>query len=48
MAGAFSQWRQFDSRRQEMMKAQLKRIVEHKEKGELSENVFEIASKSLA
>jgi aminopeptidase N len=45
MVSAFTTWRQFDSHRQGLMKVQLERIVA--EKG-LSENVFEIASKSLA
>lgn len=45
MVGAFTTWKQFDAHRQKLMRAQLERIVA--EKG-LSENVFEIASKSLA
>eukprot|EP00955_Chlamydomonas_euryale_P052981 355343-Chlamydomonas_euryale.AAC.8 len=47
MASAFSTYRQFDSERQAMMKAQLQRIVDEQKNG-LSENVYEIASKSLA
>ncbi|MEW5309288.1 MAG: hypothetical protein WDW38_001184 [Sanguina aurantia] len=45
IAGAFSTWRRFDSERQAMMKAQLERMVAV---NGLSENVFEIVSKSLA
>lgn len=45
MVSAFTTWRQFDKARQTAMRAQLERIVAHKG---LSENVFEIASKSLA
>ncbi|EFJ47753.1 hypothetical protein VOLCADRAFT_81369 [Volvox carteri f. nagariensis] len=44
MVSAFSTWRQYDTERQAMMRAQLERIVAHPG---LSENVFEIASKSL-
>ncbi|KAG2500410.1 hypothetical protein HYH03_001981 [Edaphochlamys debaryana] len=44
MVSAFTTWRQYDTERQAMMRAQLERIVAHKG---LSENVFEIASKSL-
>ncbi|KAG2426656.1 hypothetical protein HXX76_012967 [Chlamydomonas incerta] len=44
MVSAFTTWRQYDAERQAMMKAQLERIVAHPG---LSENVFEIASKSL-
>ncbi|KXZ50521.1 hypothetical protein GPECTOR_16g696 [Gonium pectorale] len=44
MVGSFSTWRQYDAERQAMMRAQLERIVAHPG---LSENVFEIASKSL-
>lgn len=47
MATAFSTHRQYDSERQAMMKAELQRIVDTKADG-LSENVYEIASKSLA
>lgn len=47
MASAFTTYHQFDSTRQELMRAQLQRIVKQKELG-LSENVYEIASKSLA
>ena len=45
MVGGFSRWRKFDAQRQGLMKAQLERIVATKG---LSENCFEIASKSLA
>ena len=45
MVGAFSTFRQYDTRRQEQMQAQLQRIVAQ---NGLSENVLEIASKSLA
>ena len=45
MVGAFTTYRQYDDKRQAMIKAQLQRIVA--ENG-LSENVLEIASKSLA
>lgn len=44
MVGGFTRWRKYDEKRQEMMKAQLERIM--KTEG-LSENVFEIVSKSL-
>ncbi len=44
MVSAFTTWKQYDAERQAMMKAQLERIVATKG---LSENVFEIASKSL-
>ncbi|GLC52687.1 hypothetical protein PLESTB_000657300 [Pleodorina starrii] len=44
MVSAFTTWRQYDTERQAMMRAQLERIVAHPG---LSENVFEIASKSL-
>ncbi|KAK9814410.1 hypothetical protein WJX72_005522 [[Myrmecia] bisecta] len=44
IAGAFTTWKQYDAERQTMMKAQLQRIVEAEG---LSENVFEIVSKSL-
>lgn len=44
MAGAFTQWKQLDKKRQGMIKEQLKRIVDEKD---ISENVFEVASKSL-
>ncbi len=40
----FSSWRRYDPPRQALMKAQLQRILEAPG---LSENVFEIASKSL-
>lgn len=45
MVGAFTMWRQFDKERQAMMKKQLQRVVASEG---LSENVFEIASKSLS
>ena len=45
LVSAFTTWKQFDSGRQALMKAQLQRIVGTKG---LSDNVFEIASKSLA
>ena len=41
---AFTQWRRYDTSRQELMRAQLQRIVDAKD---LSPDVFEIASKSL-
>ncbi|PNW83978.1 hypothetical protein CHLRE_04g213250v5 [Chlamydomonas reinhardtii] len=44
MVSAFTTWRQYDASRQALMRAQLERIVAHPG---LSENVFEIASKSL-
>lgn len=44
MASAFTTWRQYDAGRQAAMKAQLQRIVAQEG---LSENVFEIVSKSL-
>ena len=45
MASPFTQWRQFDTERQDMMKKQAQRIADTKG---LSENVFEILQKSLA
>ncbi|KAJ9514038.1 hypothetical protein QJQ45_021130 [Haematococcus lacustris] len=45
MVSAFTTFKQFDNKRQALMKAQLERIVATPG---LSENVFEIASKSLA
>ncbi len=45
MVGGFSRWRKYDAQRQAAQRAQLERIVAHPG---LSENVFEIASKSLA
>ncbi|GAX81576.1 hypothetical protein CEUSTIGMA_g9004.t1 [Chlamydomonas eustigma] len=45
MVGAFTSYRQYDTTRQELMRAQLSRIVA--ENG-LSENVLEIANKALA
>ena len=44
MVSAFTTYKQYDSNRQALMKAQLERIVA--ENG-LSENVLEVASKSL-
>ncbi|KAJ4712047.1 puromycin-sensitive aminopeptidase-like [Melia azedarach] len=45
MVSAFSRWRRFDETRQSLAKAQLEMIMST---NGLSENVFEIASKSLA
>ncbi|XP_031275600.1 puromycin-sensitive aminopeptidase isoform X1 [Pistacia vera] len=45
MVSAFSRWRRFDESRQKLAKAQLEMIMST---NGLSENVFEIASKSLA
>ncbi|KAK7399195.1 hypothetical protein VNO78_10373 [Psophocarpus tetragonolobus] len=45
MVSAFSRWRRYDDDRQKLAKAQLERIMST---NGLSENVFEIASKSLA
>ncbi|KAG5024279.1 hypothetical protein JHK86_020193 [Glycine max] len=45
MVSAFSRWRRYDEDRQKLAKAQLERIMST---NGLSENVFEIASKSLA
>ncbi|XP_061355301.1 puromycin-sensitive aminopeptidase [Gastrolobium bilobum] len=45
MVSAFSRWRRYDENRQKLAKAQLERIMST---NGLSENVFEIASKSLA
>ncbi|XWS48912.1 hypothetical protein CRYUN_Cryun13aG0117500 [Craigia yunnanensis] len=45
MVSAFSRWRRFDESRQKLAKAQLEKIMSA---NGLSENVFEIASKSLA
>ncbi|GAY39133.1 hypothetical protein CUMW_042060 [Citrus unshiu] len=45
MVSAFSRWRRFDETRQNLAKAQLEMIMSA---NGLSENVFEIASKSLA
>ena len=44
MVSAFTNWRQFDPKRQALMRAQLQRIVDTPG---ISENVFEIASKSV-
>ena len=44
MAGAFTQWRQLDKKRQALIKHQLQRIVDEKD---ISENLYEVASKSL-
>lgn len=45
MVSAFSRWKRYDETRQNLAKAQLEMILSS---NELSENVFEIASKSLA
>ncbi|KAH9605878.1 hypothetical protein KSS87_011573 [Heliosperma pusillum] len=45
MVSAFSRWKQFDETRQALAKAHLEKILSN---DGLSENVFEIASKSLA
>ncbi|GAB4857401.1 Puromycin-sensitive aminopeptidase [Ancistrocladus abbreviatus] len=45
MVSAFSRWRRYDETRQSLAKAQLEMIIST---NGLSENVFEIASKSLA
>ncbi|XP_024396860.1 puromycin-sensitive aminopeptidase [Physcomitrium patens] len=45
MVSSFSRWRRFDEERQALAKAQLERITSQ---NGLSDNVFEIASKSLA
>ncbi|XP_027916375.1 puromycin-sensitive aminopeptidase isoform X2 [Vigna unguiculata] len=45
MVSAFSRWKRYDESRQNLAKAQLEKIVSS---NGLSENVFEIASKSLA
>jgi len=45
MVSAFSRWRRYDENRQALAKAQLEMIVSA---NGLSENVYEIASKSLA
>jgi len=45
MVSAFSRWRRYDETRQALAKAQLEMIVSA---NGLSENVYEIASKSLA
>lgn len=45
MVSAFSRWRRYDEDRQKLAKAQLEKIMSI---NGLSENVFEIASKSLA
>lgn len=48
MTSAFTQWRKFDAERQQQMKEQLQRIVDaNSNEIGLSENVYEIASKSL-
>ena len=44
LVGGFTRWRKYDEKRQGMMQAQLERIVGTEG---LSENVFEIVSKSL-
>ncbi|MCI27894.1 peptidase M1 family aminopeptidase N [Trifolium medium] len=45
MVSAFSRWKRYDETRQKLAKAQLEKIMST---NGLSENVFEIASKSLA
>jgi aminopeptidase N len=45
MVSALAQWRRYDEHRQNLMKAQLQRIVGTQS---LSKDVYEIASKSLA
>ena len=45
LMGAFSRWRKFDAARQELMKAELERILATPK---LSKDVYEIASKTLA
>lgn len=48
MTSAFTQWRKFNTERQQQMKEQLQRIVDaNSNEIGLSENVYEIASKSL-
>ena len=44
LTGGFNQWRRYDETRQDLMKAELARLVA---KDGLSKDVFEIASKSL-
>eukprot|EP00899_Mesostigma_viride_P000768 jgi/Mesvir1/10692/Mv13782-RA.1 len=44
MVSAFTNWKKYDTKRQEMMKAQLQKILDTKG---LTDNVFEIVSKSL-
>ena len=44
MAGAFTQWRQLDEKRQALIRQQLQGIVDEKD---ISENLYEVASKSL-
>jgi aminopeptidase N len=44
MVGALTQWRRFDTQRQDLMKQQLERIISTEN---ISKDVFEIASKSL-
>jgi aminopeptidase N len=44
MVGAFTPWKQYDTKRQSLMQEQVQRIL--KAEG-LSSNVFEIASKTL-
>jgi aminopeptidase N len=45
LAGAFNQWKKYDSHRQEQMKDQLERILRTPD---LSREVYEIVSKTLA
>lgn len=44
MADPFTQWAAYDGKRQGLMKAELRRILDS---GKLSPNTFEIVSKSL-
>lgn len=44
MVSGFTRWKKYDEGRQKLMRAQLERIVA----GKPSDNVYEIASKSLA
>ncbi len=45
LAGVFTAWRRYDTKRQVLMKQQLERLRDH---DDLSKDVFEIVSKSLA
>ena len=44
IAGAFTQWKQLDTKRQDLIKQELTRILEVEG---VSENLYEVASKSL-
>ena len=44
ISGGFTRWRQLDEKRQKLMKAEIKRIVETKG---ISENLYEVMNKSL-